>query len=131
MLSAMILGADLAEKSGMSSYTAAAFMVFPLALHSLDILASTIGMAFIKTKPGLPFYDASYGEMEDSLEVMKRGFKVAVASGVVGFLVLARLFLEFNGSWINFAGCGLAGIAVSYIFILSTQYYTDYNYGPV
>lgn len=131
MLSAMILGADLAEKSGMNSYTAAAFMVFPLALHSLDILASTLGMAFVKTKKGLPFYDASYGEMEDSLEVMKRGFKVAVVTGIVGFLVLARLFLEFNGSWINFAGCGLCGIAVSYVFILSTQYYTDYNYGPV
>jgi Na+/H+-translocating membrane pyrophosphatase len=131
MLSAMILGADLAEKSGMDNFSGAAFMVFPLALHSLDILASTIGMAFIKTKKGLPFYDASYGEMEDSLEVMKRGFKIAVFTGVIGFIVLARMLLEFNGSWLNLAGCGLTGIAISYIFILSTQYYTDYHYGPV
>lgn len=131
MLSAMILGADLAERSGMGSYAAASFMIFPLALHSLDIFASTVGMAFVQTKKGLPFYDASYGEMEDSLDVMKKGFKVAIATGVFGFLLLARLFLEFNSSWLNFALCGLTGIAVSYIFILSTQYYTDYNYGPV
>ena len=77
------------------------------------------------------YYDASYGQMEDSLEIMKRGFKVAIGVGVVGFLVLAYLFLDYKGSWINFACCGFCGIAVSYIFILSTQYYTDYNYHPV
>lgn len=131
MLSAMILGADLAERSNMDPFTASTFMAFPLGLHCLDILASTVGMAFVGTKPGLPFYDASYGEMEDSLEVMKRGFKMSILTSVTGFLILARLFLNENGSWIYFAGCGLAGIIVSYIFILSTQYYTDYNYGPV
>jgi len=34
-------------------------------------------------------------------------------------------------TWLSFALCGLVGISVSYIFILSTQYYTDYKYGPV
>jgi inorganic pyrophosphatase len=62
---------------------------------------------------------------------MKRGFRAAILTGVIGFIILARLFLNINGSWIYFAGCGLAGIGVSYVFILSTQYYTDYNYGPV
>ena len=131
MLSAMILGAEMAERSEMPEFTAATFIAFPLALHCLDLLASTIGMAFVKTKKGLPFYDASYGEMEDSLEIMKRGFKVAIGVGVIGFIVLSYLFLDYNGSWICFAGCGFCGIAVSYAFILSTQYYTDYNYPPV
>lgn len=61
MLSAMILGADLAERSNMPEATMATFMMFPLALHILDIIASTVGMQFVSTKPGLPFYDASYG----------------------------------------------------------------------
>lgn len=70
MLSAMILGSDLAEKAGMTKEMSTYFMCFPLALHCLDIIASTIGMWFVWTKPGLPFTNASYGEMEDSLDIM-------------------------------------------------------------
>jgi len=66
MLSAMILGSDLAEKSGMNKQMSTFFMMFPLALHCLDIFASTFGMWFVKTKPGLPQFNANYGEMEDS-----------------------------------------------------------------
>jgi H(+)-translocating pyrophosphatase len=41
------------------------------------------------------------------------------------------LNVEHLTTWTYFAGCGFVGISVSYIFILSTQYYTDYKYGPV
>merc|ERR1711957_796288 len=60
MLSAMILGSDLAEKSGMTNDMATYFMMFPLALHCLDIIASTFGMWFVYTKPGLPQFNAGY-----------------------------------------------------------------------
>lgn len=130
MLSAMILGAELAEKGKLHDYRVS-FMMFPLALHCLDIIASTVGMHFVKTKRGLPFYDANYGEFEDSLEIMKRGFKYTVGAGIGGFMILCLVLLNEKGTWINFAGCGLVGIGVSYVFILSTQYYTDYHYGPV
>jgi len=133
MLSAMILGSDLAEKSGMTSDMATYFMMFPLALHCLDIIASTFGMWFVYTKPGLPQFNAGYGEMEDSLDIMIRGFKYALAAGISGFFLLAYIFLNDKRyeTWLYFALCGLVGIMVSYAFILSTQYYTDYKYGPV
>lgn len=133
MLSAMILGSDLAEKSGMSKEMSVYFMMFPLALHCLDIIASTVGMWFVQTKRGLPFHNAGYGEMEDSLDIMIRAFKYALLTGIIGFALISYLFLNDAAGtlWIYFAGCGLTGIGVSYIFILSTQYYTDYKYSPV
>ncbi len=32
-------------------------MLFPLVVHCLDIVSSTIGMFFVRTRPGLPGYD--------------------------------------------------------------------------
>merc|ERR1740121_18234 len=34
-------------------------------------------------------------------------------------------------AWMHFAACGLIGLATAFIFILVTQYYTDFNYPPV
>lgn len=90
-------------------------------------------MWFVKTKPGLPFQNANYGEMEDSLDIMIRGFKVALLTGTASFVLICYLFLNEPelDTWKNFAVCGVVGIGVSYVFILSTQYYTDYKYHPV
>ena len=93
-------------------------MLFPLALHCLDILASTIGMLFVKTKAGLPEFQPNYGELEDALDVMKRGYRVAMFIGVPGFIALAYFLLEWNGSWIYFAGCGLIGYFYQHQLIL-------------
>ena len=67
------------------------------------------------------------------MDVMLRGFKAAVVSGILGFVLICWVFLDTRKAttWMNFSGCGLCGIVVSYVFILSTQYYTDYKYGPV
>ena len=53
-------------------------MFFPLVVHSLDMFASTIGMYFVQTKPGLPQYNAGYGALEDPLDVMKKGYRVSM-----------------------------------------------------
>lgn len=122
----------MAHEAGFSSDLKASFMLFPLALHSLDIFASSVGMQFVKTKPGLPEYDASYGKIEDPLDVMKKGYKISMMVGVVGFTIICFCFLNANGSsWIYFSLCGLIGAIISFLFIEVTQYYTDYNYSPV
>jgi len=43
IISAMILGAALAHEAGFSNELKVSFMFFPLTVHSLDILVSTIG----------------------------------------------------------------------------------------
>lgn len=52
----------------------------------------------------------------------------------LGFLLTTRFLLnpaEAPGAWLHFAGCGVLGMATSYVFIGSTQYYTDYAFHPV
>ena len=136
ILSAMILGATLADEANFKTDEKVCFMLFPLTVHCLDILVSTIGMHYVKTKPGLPDYNPNYGEIEDPLDIMKRGFSVSMLLGTVGFFLIAKFYLTgeksgFPSCWLNFAFCGLVGIVISYLFILTTQYYTDYNYAPV
>lgn len=136
IISAMILGATLANDGGFKDEEKVSFMLFPLTVHCLDILVSTIGMVFVKTKPGLPDYTPNYGEVEDPLDIMKKGYRISMVLGVGGFFLISKLYLTGESSgyascWLNFALCGLVGIIISYLFIIVTQYYTDYNYGPV
>lgn len=130
----MILGATLAHEAEFNLSVKVSFMFFPLAVHCLDLFASTIGMHFVRTKKGLPEFDASYGKLEDPLDIMKKGYRVSMFVGVIGFMVLCYMFLnpdKYPNAWLNFAFCGMIGVIVSYLFIEVTQYYTDYNYSPV
>ena len=71
----------MAHEANFSQNEKVCFMLFPLILHTLDIFASTIGVLFVYTKPGLPEYDANYGELEDPLDVMRRGYRIAMIVG--------------------------------------------------
>lgn len=109
-------------------------MLFPLVVHCLDIVSSTIGMFFVRTTPGLPGYDQVYGELEDPTLIMKRAYRISMMVGVFGFFFICYLFLnpsKYSDAWVIFSLCGMVGMIVSYLFIEVTQYYTDYQYGPV
>ena len=65
---------------------------------------------------------------------MKRGYTIALAFGVTGFFGICYLFLRtsiFPKAWVMYSLCGLVGATISYLFIIVTQYYTDYNFAPV
>lgn len=65
---------------------------------------------------------------------MVRGYIIALAIGMTGFFLICYKFLHtdlFPTAWLNFACCGMIGAGISYLFIKSTQYYTDYKYAPV
>lgn len=49
IISAMILGAGLARMAHLDTYHTVSYMFFPLALHSVDLISSTIGLYFVKT----------------------------------------------------------------------------------
>ena len=66
--------------------------------------------------------------------MMKRGYRVALVVGILGFLFICFMFLRtdiFPYSWFIFFLCGLVGAIISYLFVVVTQYYTDYKYEPV
>jgi len=144
VISAMILGCSLVDKiSHQNDWAKGGFIIFPLVIHCLDIVVSIIGSKFVKTTAGLPIGGTDYQEIEDPLSVMKKGYKVTVLLGFFGIIISCYLFLNIPGltdglikektnySWIYFAACGVIGLIDSYLFIIITQIYTDYNYPSV
>ena len=93
IISAMILGGVLAEKAGMDFETKSGFILFPLLVHTLDLLVSTIGVFFVSTKPGLPSLKKDYGELEDPLDILKRGYYVSLGLAIIGLFYICKTFL--------------------------------------
>lgn len=134
ILSAMILGGALANNANLNFETKSGLILFPLVVHSLDLIVSTIAIFFAKTKPGLPQLNKNYGELEDPLDVLKKGYYVSLILAAIGLFFISQTFLNIPGypnSSMCFFGCSVVGITVSFLFIRITQYYTDYTYGPV
>ena len=125
IIGAMILGSTLAAEAGLPPNETSKFVLFPLLVHGMDILVSSIGIMYV-------------GNLEsthtDPMVQLQKGYRIAVALSVVGFLFLTRWLLASvtaPGVWVNYFGCGLCGMACGYGIVLSTQYYTDYAYEPV
>jgi Na+/H+-translocating membrane pyrophosphatase len=89
-------------------------------------------MLFVRTSPGLPGYKALGGSnLEDPIAIMKRAYKIAMTIGLIGFFFICHQLLnppKIPDAWVVFGCCGIVGMAVAYLFIEVTQYYTDYHY---
>jgi H(+)-translocating pyrophosphatase len=130
----MILGGSMAEHGGLSFDIKSGFILFPLVVHCLDLVVSTIGVYFVYTKPGLPHHRHDYGEVEDPLTVLKRGYYVSLGLALIGLFFICKNFLYIESlpsAYFNFFLCSCVGVIVSFLFIKITQYYTDYTYEPV
>jgi H+-translocating diphosphatase len=130
----MILGGFLAEAAGFDFEQKAGYVLFPLLVHTLDLIVSTVGMIFVSTKPGLPSNTRDYGKLENPLNILKRGYYVSLNMAIWGLYYICYYFLsipEYPWSHWFFFGCACIGVLVSFLFIKITQYYTDYNFGPV
>ena len=126
IIGAMILGSTLADEAKMGHTHATKFVFFPLVVHAMDILVSSLGIAFV----GLTRDAAD----SDPMKQLQKGYRVALGSSVFGFYVITNWLLEFPenpGSGFKFFLCGIVGIVCAYVIVLSTQYYTDYAYRPV
>jgi Na+/H+-translocating membrane pyrophosphatase len=88
ILSAMILGGVLGEQAGLDFETKSGFILFPLCVHTLDLIVSTIGVFFVQTKPGNPALKNDYGELEDPLSILKRGYYVSLGLALVGLFFI-------------------------------------------
>ena len=91
------------------------------------------------------------GKYEDPLVILKRGYSVSIVLALVFFTMASRCMLHVEevrtscaahsswlstcvqapDAWWHFALCGVVGITTAYLFVLITQYYTDYNFAPV
>lgn len=79
LITAMILGSLVAEKSGINSAHSTYLVMLPLALGCLDIISSTIGMWNVNTKPGMP--TTPHG-MQNPLNIMIDALRSAFLVGL-------------------------------------------------
>lgn len=128
-IGAMILGATLASHSSKMGITFSmgivGVMMFPLVARALGILASIIGILFVKLDKE---------EKMDAMQALNRGYYVAVILAMI-FFGLATRWLLYSptapNAYINFFICGIIGVLTSVAFVYITQYYTEYKYRPV
>ncbi|CAE7276392.1 AVPL2 [Symbiodinium natans] len=126
ILAAMILGGTLSQQ--LPPDARSGYVLFPLAIHAMDLIVSGIGIMMTEAPKGKGIKGI------DPMEVLKSGYKVSVGLAAVGIVVLCRLLLyteEHPTAWMNFSVCGLVGLGTAFLFILVTQYYTDFNFPPV
>ena len=112
---AMILGAALYPVFGIKG------ILFPLIVHAINLVASVIGVAVVKTN-----------DTEDPMSALNRGFYVTALIAIVGFG--AAVYSMLNGTNVHpgwLLGCGLIGMATAFLFVWITQYYTESKFRPV
>ncbi len=112
---AMILGAALFPVFGIKG------ILFPLIVHAINLIASIVGVAFVKTT-----------DEEDPMTALNRGFYVTSALALCGFAVAVYKMLDgvnVHSGWL--LSCGVVGMVTAFLFVWITQYYTESKYRPV
>jgi len=128
IIGTMILGAALAKEARVEKPLR--FMFFPIVVHAFDIVVSAVGILVVRARKR----DDDDGADPNPLEAMRRGYVVSLTLAFFEFIFVTYWFLHSERSpyaWMHYALCGVIGMITSYIFVASTNYYTDYAFSPV
>ncbi len=115
LIATMLLGGVLGSEAGTHS------ILFPLVLGGVSIIASIIGMFFVRTKPG--------GKIMNALYV---GVGVSAVLALLGFIPVTQALMAGSkfGAW-NVYFCAVIGIVLTVAMVVITEYYTATEYAPV
>ncbi len=123
-IGAMIIGASLytlSVKSGVKPEVAVGWVLFPLVVRAIGIIASLIGVISVRSKK----------EFEPPMDILNRGYYVALVLSVIGMVLTCYfMFAEMCSGWYYLMGAGIIGILTSVVVIYITQYYTESRYLP-
>ena len=122
IIGTMILSATLSSVANFDEATSISYLFFPLMIHTIDLIVSSIGIYSFTGKGG------------EVLVLMKKSYLYSVMSAIFLFFIISRLCLYTTiapNAWFHFFLCGLIGICTAFLLVLGTQYYTDYAYDPV
>jgi len=131
IIAAMILGSTLSTNSkvDLGADVELNFMLFPLVVHVVDLIVSTIGVLSVRRT------SAPEGtELEDPMAVLKQGYAVAVILAAIAFVITSRYLLYTSvapSAWWCYTICGFIGMITGFVVVLITQFYTDFKYRPV
>ncbi|CAK9031241.1 unnamed protein product, partial [Durusdinium trenchii] len=129
-------GADLFESIAgeILAATGPGYVLFPLAIHAMDIIVSGIGIMMTESPKGAggpaagQDWTRKSAKNIDPMEVLKSGYKISVGLAAVGIVILCRLLLYTDAhptAWMYFSVCGLVGLGTAFLFILVTQRLDD------
>jgi H(+)-translocating pyrophosphatase len=127
-LGTMLLGGTLAREAGVESPER--YILFPLLVHAFDILVSMVGIMCVR---------AGRRDDDDSADpspmtAMRKGYMVSLTLAFFEFTFMTFWCLHSEkapSAWIHYAACGIVGMITSFVFVASTNYYTDYEFAPV
>ncbi|MHB8841749.1 MAG: sodium-translocating pyrophosphatase [Candidatus Aquicultor sp.] len=97
-------------------------LVYPLALAGVSIIASMIGVFFVRL-----------GKKNNIMGALYKGLAASAILSMIAFYPITQMFMEGNGKYSIGAlfGASLVGIAVTAALVIITDYYTSSKYSPV
>ena len=126
LVSALILGIVLGDAAngtiGDGQYDLR-FVVFPLLLRAVGVIASVIGNLFVRTDE----------RRRNAMGAMNRGFYTAAVIAVIGFAVVSLFFMKDssgNVDWRPFLAT-FSGIILAIVLDKVTEYFTSTHFSPV
>jgi len=107
--------------TGRAYVTGTHLWLFPLAIGGVSILSSIIGAQFARVRPGGSIMNALY-----------RAVLVATVISAVLFIPITKAF-DTTGAYSfgHLYGAALIGLAVTFLLVGITEYYTGSRWGPV
>jgi K(+)-stimulated pyrophosphate-energized sodium pump len=115
LIATMLLGGVMAVEAGANA------VLYPLVLGGASIVASIIGMFFVKHKPGGKIMNALYAGVIVS----------AVIAAIAFYPITMQLMANTKYGALNIYFCTLIGLVLTGAMVVITEYYTATEYGPV
>jgi K(+)-stimulated pyrophosphate-energized sodium pump len=105
---------------GAVNFPSTGVVVYPLAIGGVAIIASVIGTLF-----------ARVGRTGSIINALYKAVLVATVLSAVGFVPVTMAFDNDNFTFGELYGCTLIGLAVTFLLVAITEYYTGTRWGPV
>jgi K(+)-stimulated pyrophosphate-energized sodium pump len=127
IVSALILGLVLGRASnaalGLEGYDMR-FVIFPLILRGIGVLASVIGNSIVRTDE----------QRRNAMAAMNRGFYLSAVVAVIGFAIVSLYYMIDPATkqvdWRPFMAT-VAGIVLAIVLDKVTEYFTSTHFSPV
>ena len=105
---------------GAVNFPSTGVVVYPLAIGGVAIIASVIGTLF-----------ARVGRTGSIINALYKAVLVATVLSAIGFVPVTMAFDNDNFTFGELYGCALIGLAVTFLLVGITEYYTGTRWAPV